>query len=255
MKKFTAVMLAIICLFALSVTALATDEAATAMELYQQWGGGAGYPDYVCGVWVSEDDQNVLVFAVTKDEAGEAGKQEILDAVADDSTVQFTYASHTYRELYAIYEEFNNTLPQRDVGANGWGIDESENCVTVYVDPENSDAEFFIKECVGKYGDAVQFKYSDGFAVDTTAVGINDSFDRGKGSAAPYILAAVFAALLLIAAGVVLRGRLEKVFAYVEAAPSEEYERVERTVRASASAPEELDKRVMDAISKAPFTR
>ena len=64
-------------------TGVLAAEFADANALFQYWystqetPSASPYPDYVCGVWSTDGTTDHLTIAVTKDEAGEAGKSEI----------------------------------------------------------------------------------------------------------------------------------------------------------------------------------
>ena len=83
-----------------------TDEGkyATMGELYQAWGGYEGYPDYICGVWSTDGGMSNMTVAVTKDKAGERGKEEILSLLENPNSVTFTYQSYSYQELQEVNE-------------------------------------------------------------------------------------------------------------------------------------------------------
>ena len=139
---------------------------ATALDLCQYWStiytGVSRYPDYICGVW-SVDGTTDLMFAVTENEAGEAGKQEILDLVEDDSTVSFTYLTYTYAELRAIQSEVTAYLSvlYKKGELHSWsvGVDESENVVGVMIgELETTDIKA-INAFLNQFGDKVVCEY------------------------------------------------------------------------------------------------
>jgi len=114
------------------------------------------YPDYVCGVWTETGDMSELVVAVTKDEAGEAGKEEILSLIENDNTVKFVYQTYSYTELRDIQEELSPLMA--DNGVYGLGVDEMNNRVNVDVDMNHPNINAFMEECNAKYGDRVYFE-------------------------------------------------------------------------------------------------
>ena len=73
--------------------------------LYQAWGGDMGYPDYVCGVWSTDGGMSNMTVAVTKNDAGEKGKEEILSMLTNTDSVTFVYQVYRYSELLAVNEE------------------------------------------------------------------------------------------------------------------------------------------------------
>jgi len=129
-------------------------------ELYHAWhrdtANKYGYPDYVCGVWTETGDMSELVVAVTKDEKGNAGKEEILSLIENDNTVKFVYQIYSYTELRDIQEELSPLMA--DNGVYGLGVDEMNNRVNVDVDMNHPNINAFMEECNAKYGDRVYFE-------------------------------------------------------------------------------------------------
>ncbi len=203
MKKTIPFLLCIFMMFLLCSAAFAEGPEETPAQfenagaLFQHWMANAGngqspYPAYVCGVWSTDGTEKNLTIAVTKDEAGEAGKAEILAAIADKSTVTFTLQEHMGEET----------------GVYGMGVYESENCVMISINEENPNAEAFMQECFQRYGDRVRFEAGSGAYVMVEDVGITlpgMGADRGL-AASPWLWAA-FAGILLLAALLMLRQR------------------------------------------------
>ena len=148
-----------------------------------------------------------LTIAVTKDEAGEAGKAEILAAIADKSTVTFTYRAYPFAELWALQQTLQERMGE-ETGVYGMGVYESENCVMISINEENPNAEAFMQECFQRYGDRVRFEAGSGAYVMVEDIGITlpgMGADRGL-AASPWLWAA-FAGILLLAAFLMLRQR------------------------------------------------
>lgn len=129
-------------------------------ELYNSWFRNEeykyGYPDYVCGVWTETGDMSELVVAVTKDEKGNAGKEEILSLIEDDNSVKFVYQIYSYTELRDIQEELSPLMS--DNGVYGLGVDEMNNKVSMVVNMEHPNIQEFMKKCFEQYGDKVCFE-------------------------------------------------------------------------------------------------
>lgn len=178
-KRFS---LALLLSFALSILVSAEAIYPDANALYQAWMSAqqdwtcSPYPDYVCGVWSTYGDMSHLTIAVTKDEAGEAGKSEILDWIEDDSTVAFTYQSHSYAELLSHRLEIETHLGE-DNGMWGIGMDEMKNQITIDVDLSNPNAQAFCAEILARYGDMVSISDGNAVVLDNTATS-----DQVKGS-------------------------------------------------------------------------
>ena len=185
----------------LSVTALADNEYATAGDLYQAWYAENGYenpyPDYITGVWSEGGTESALVFGVTKDERGEAGKEEILRLVADDSTVSFTYQSYSYAELLAIQREIEPLMGD-EYGVYACGIYDMENVLKISIDETNPKAEEFMADLFARHGDRVAFEKMDGKIILLTDTAADASRDGGDPtvSAALGLLAVLLAVFL-----------------------------------------------------------
>ena len=122
------------------------------------------YPDYITGVWSSDGGMENLTFGITKDEKGEAGKQEILELVENDSTVTFEYQNYSHKELWDIQLALTSSLGD-ETGAYGIGIYEMENHVHIDIDESNPNSKAFMAECFEAYGDRIVFEKSDGITL------------------------------------------------------------------------------------------
>ncbi|MBQ9767952.1 MAG: hypothetical protein IJW37_07605 [Lachnospiraceae bacterium] len=149
----------------------------TAGDLFQHW-SSAGYPDYVTGVWSTDGGMDNLTVGVLENEAGEAGKQEILDLVEHDATVTFVSQTYSRNYLLQIQEELLPYFKQEELGMVANGLYDTENHIQVeiHTDKANDEASLnFITELKSMYGDAVSVVYTDGIPVDTLEeIGISD---------------------------------------------------------------------------------
>ena len=127
---------------------------ATIGDLYQAWGGYEGYPDYVCGMWSTDGGMTSMTVAVTDDEAGESGRQEILSLLADPNTVTFTIQKYSYRELQKVMDEITAQM-DGDSPIVACGVYEMENAVHVTVNENHQAAEETIARLTAQYGDLV----------------------------------------------------------------------------------------------------
>lgn len=127
---------------------------ATIGDLYQAWGGYEGYPDYVCGMWSTDGGMTSMTVAVTDDEAGESGRQEILSLLADPNTVTFTTQKYSYRELQKVMDEITAQM-DGDSPIVACGVYEMENAVHVTVNENHQAAEETIARLTAQYGDLV----------------------------------------------------------------------------------------------------
>lgn len=162
---------------------------ATMGDLYQAWGGYAGYPDYVCGVWSTDGGMINMTVAVTDDKAGEQGKEEILSLLANPETVTFTTHKYSYRELLIVNDEI---VAQMVVGGSpivACGIYEMENKVHVSVLETAENAETIARELSAKYGDKLMVELGSELILDATA-------QESAGSQKGWVLVAAAALLL-----------------------------------------------------------
>lgn len=204
MKKWTIVCLAVLLCSILSLTVAASESDslpdgyfATSNDLFQYWNSTypPQYPDYIGGVWTENGTAYPLTFALTDDEAGEAGKAELLRLLADDGSVMFTTVKYSYNTLCRIQDEIMPYF-EREIGLVGMGIFDMENHVGVELHRDyrnHPETQAFVQQLMQQYGDAVQISYTDGYVAMT--YDILDA-DANRGSAA----------VLFTAAGVCLLG-------------------------------------------------
>lgn len=144
-------------------------------DLYQAWYASGeyeyNYPDYVCGVWTETGDMSELVVAVTKDEAGEAGKEEILSLIENDDSVKFTYQSYSYKELRQAQDEITSFMGDES-GIYGLGVSEMENKLHADIDIDNPNAEDYMKKLLAAYGDMLVFEAGSGITFDCQSEGL-----------------------------------------------------------------------------------
>lgn len=181
-----------------------TDEGkyATMGDLYQAWGGYEGYPEYICGVWSTDGGMSNMTVAVTKDKAGERGKEEILSLLENPNSVTFTYQSYSYQELQKVNEAVVKRMIAGDRSIVACGIYEMENKVHISVLETAENAEETAQELVKTYGDKVTVELG-AMLFDTT---MEETYDRGVPGVL-LVLAAV-AVLLGITVAVKLPARL-----------------------------------------------
>ena len=169
-----------------------TDEGkyATMGELYQAWGGYEGYPEYICGVWSTDGGMSNMTVAVTKDKAGERGKEEILSLLENPNSVTFTYQSYSYQELQKVNEAVVKRMIAGDRSIVACGIYEMENKVHISVLETAENAEETAQKLVKTYGDKVMVELGS-MVFDTT---MEETYDRGV----PGVLLVLAAAAVLL---------------------------------------------------------
>lgn len=134
---------------------------ATMGDLYQAWSGYAGYPDYVCGVWSTDGGMINMTVAVTDDEAGEKGKQEILSLLANPKTVTFTTQKYSYQELLIVNDEIVAQMMADGSPIVACGVYEMENAVHVTVNSSHQAAGDMIAALTAQYGDLILVEEGD----------------------------------------------------------------------------------------------
>ena len=161
MKRFLVIVFALACLLAACCPAFAAEACtvppveavgtyATMGDLYQAWGGYEGYPDYICGVWSTDGGMENLTVAVTDDEAGEQGREEILSLLGNAGSVTFTTQTYSYRELSAIMEEVSAQMGD-DSPIIGCGVYEMDNTVRIMVSKDGAEADAVAKRLAEQY--------------------------------------------------------------------------------------------------------
>lgn len=132
----------------------------TAGDLAASW--REDYPAYITGVWLSGEGENCLTFGITMDDAGRAGAKEILEQVADDTTVSFAWQKYPLVFLYAVQEDVEGWLHE-DVGFRAVGVYFPANRVEVDVSMDRLDdpaTAAAIQTLTERYGDAVYFEFT-----------------------------------------------------------------------------------------------
>ncbi len=170
----------------------------TLFDLFQHW-CNESYPDYVTGVWSNDGSSYNLTVGVTGDAAGEAGKQEILSLVEDDSSVTFAPQTYTHNYLMQIQEEL---LPyfELDLGLVATGLYDMENYIGVEILSAKANDEAtlnFIAELQQKYGDAVSISYSEGYATTTDEIDLSNPLAPSTGGNSSFSPLSVAGLILL----------------------------------------------------------
>lgn len=159
-KLFTFIFLFfLICTCTTSVWA-AEGQYITAGDLYEAWHNNL--PDYICGVWTA-DGGTTLTFGIQNNEAGNAGKQKILELIENDSSVTFAYQVFGRNELLRIQEELDEYFTQ-NLGVIYTGLDEMNNCVVLGIDQKrkhNADTQHMIERITENYGEAIRVEYTE----------------------------------------------------------------------------------------------
>lgn len=209
-----------------------TDEGkyATMGELYQAWGGYAGYPDYICGVWSTDGGMSNMTVAVTKDKAGERGKAEILSLLENPNSVTFTYQSYSYQELQEVNEAIVSRMMAGDQSIVACGIYEMENKVHISVLETAENAEETAQKLVKTYGDKVTVELG-AMLFDTT---MEETYDRGVPGV--LLVLAATAVLLGITVAVKLPARLTSASKVITERPMSRRQ-VEKLVAKSTEIP------------------
>lgn len=252
MKKLFALMMAVLLICACAVTVSAEEaKYSTAGELYEAW--CEELPDYICGVWSTDGGYHNLTFGIQNNEAGNAGKQEMLALVEDDSSLTFVYQQFSRNYLLQIQEEIYVYF-EKDLGLVSTGLDEYNNCIELGILEErknNADTKNMIGELRRTYGDAVSVEYTG--AIYAATVGENKAL-----YAQPLLFLTVGIAAVFLSFTVLFVGKRRHMMllgtnngTVVSAGASPTAKDVEDMVKKSDySIPENLDQRVMRRIEK-----
>ena len=131
-----------------------------------------------------------MTVAVTKDKAGERGKEKILSLLENPNSVTFTYQSYSYQELQEVNEAIVSRMMAGDQSIVACGIYEMENKVHVSVLETAENAEETAQALVKTYGDKVMVELGS-MVFDTT---MEETYDRGV----PGVLLVLAAAAVLL---------------------------------------------------------
>ena len=162
MKKIITLILTIVFICSCSIIASAAEaKYNTAGELYEAW--CENLPDYICGVWSTDGGASNLTFGIQNNAAGNAGKQEILDLVKNDSTLTFVYQEYSRNYLLQIQREIDEYM-KKELGLISTALNEQNNCIDLGILKERKDdvaTQDMIKEIADRYGNAVTVEYTD----------------------------------------------------------------------------------------------
>ncbi len=227
----------------------------TAGDLWIVWSKYA--PDYICGIWSTDGSYENITFGIQNTEEGNAGKQEILDLVEDDSTVSFVYQKYSRNYLMQIQDSL---LPyfEKNIGLVSAGLNEYENRIDleIYEKKANDAAtKEMVAELTNNLGDTISIGYTDQLLTLTTGPSEIDEIPDNS----PLFFAILGMAALLILSLVFILYRRKTIPVLqtnsgqsVTAVSSLSHAQVEKLVQQSDMAlPPDLDTRVMDAIEHA----
>lgn len=250
MKKLFALILAVVLTCSCSIIASAEEaKYNTAGELYEAW--CENLPDYICGVWSTDGGTNNLTFGVQNNAAGNAGKQEMLDLVKNDSTLTFVYQEYSRNYLLQIQREIDKYMP-KDLGLVSTALYDENNCIEIGILKErqdDADTQDMIREITDKYGKAVIVEYTDTFYELTTE---ENEFQK------PQHLVFTMGIIVVLLVGMLFVFQKRNVLllqtnngATVSTATSPSTKEVENLVRKTQyDIPSELDQRIMNEINK-----
>jgi len=250
MKKLFALILAVVLICSCSIIASAEEaKYNTAGELYEAW--YENLPDYICGVWSTDGGTNNLTFGIQNNAAGNAGKQEMLDLVKNNSTLTFVYQEYSRNYLLQIQREIDEYM-KKELGLISTALNEQNNCIELGILKERKDdvaTQDMIKEITDRYGKAVTVEYTDAIYALTTDM-------NGLWTSQHIIL--IMGIVVVCLAGIFFVFQKRNVLllqtnngATVSTATSPSTKEVEDLVRKTQyDIPSELDQRIMNEINK-----
>lgn len=252
MKKIITLILTIVFICSCSIIASAEEaKYNTAGELYEAW--CENLPDYICGVWSTDGGASNLTFGIQNNAAGNAGKQEILDLVRNDSTLTFVYQEYSRNYLLQIQREIDEYMKD-DLGLVETALDEQNNCIGVGILTErkdDADTQNMLEEITDKYGKAVSIHYTD--AIFDLTIGEEQSLQS------QHFLFYTMGIMAVLLVGMFFVFQKRNVLllqtnngATVSTATFPSTKEVENLVRKTQyDIPSELDQRIMNEINKA----
>lgn len=166
MKRIFLLAMSLILLCSFPVRAAAEEAGIyeNAGALYEAWVSGDCVPDYITAVISTDGGTDNLTFGLVAGDAGERGRQEILDLVRNDDSVTIMYQTYSRNELYLIQDEIVNEYFAQDLGLISAGVCEGVNKIVLEVKTdyaENADTLQMIQKVTDRYGDRVSFHFTD----------------------------------------------------------------------------------------------
>ena len=159
-----AMSLILLCSFPVGAAAEEAGIYENAGALYEAWVSGDCVPDYITAVISTDGGTDNLTFGLVEGDAGERGRQEILDLVRDDDSITIMYQTYSRNELYRIQDEIVNEYFAQDLGLVTAGVYEGANKIILEVKmdyAENPDTLQMIRDVTDRYGDRVSFSFTD----------------------------------------------------------------------------------------------
>ena len=166
MKRILLLAMSLILLCSFPVKAAAEEAGIyeNAGALYEAWVSANCVPDYITAVISTDGGTDNLTFGLVAGDAGERGRQEILDLVRNDASVTIMYQTYSRNELYLIQDEIVNEYFAQDLGLISAGVCEGVNKIVLEVKTdyaENADTLQMIQKVTDRYGDRVSFHFTD----------------------------------------------------------------------------------------------
>ena len=250
MKKYLVMIFSVLFIFFCAVAVSAEEMYDNAGELYEAW--AENLPDYICGVWSTDGGMVNLTFGIQNSEAGNTGKQKMLDMIKDDSTITFVYQKYSRNYLLQIQQEIDRYM-QQDLGLISTGVDDICNCVELGILEERKDnakTKAMIREITDKYGDAVAVVYTG--EIVPTVLNETGLANRGPTMLLLMTLSVVILAFTIFGVsqkrGLLFQTRNGTMVASRSVLTEKEVEGLVKDATYKPSA--DLDQRVMDAINE-----
>ena len=162
MKKLLVFLLVCVCLMPLPTAAQEAPYATMAdLEIAWRMDRSVERPKNICGVWCEGSREHMAVGIQNTDE-GEAIKQEILDLIADDSSVTFFYQTYTLGYLQGIELEIREYYEEYPDVIIGWALHQMDNHVVVDIEQarkNDEETKALHAQLTEVYGDAIEIIY------------------------------------------------------------------------------------------------
>ena len=258
MKRFFALFISVFLIGSCATIASAEEATySTAGELFQAW--EENYPDYICGVWSTDGGHVNLTFGIQNNELGNAGKQEILNLVENDSTISFVY--QVFSRNYLVKSQKGiDAYSGKDLGLVSTSVDEINNRIVLGVLEERkdtADTQKMIEAIQERYANAVSIEYTDEFPHDELPH--IDNYYKSKASNTHPFLFLIFGAAILLLSAMTFAHYHKKNMAVLQTnngttvltTASLSAKEVEDMIKkSSCSIPSDLDQKVMHVIDR-----
>lgn len=259
MKKAIAFIITLILILSFCMTACSQTKFNTAYDLYKTWADSNNFPDYVCGVWSYDGSEYNITIAVKNTNDGQKGIEEIRNLVKDDSSLRFTYLTHSRNYLTSVQDDLKELFgTYEEHGLFGTSLAEKDNKIVLSIHHDykgNAATEKLVQELIGKYGYIFEVFYTTNPSEDNVLC--YGDIDNKNSNNNPHLLYAI--TIIVLSLTVVFLIIFKNNSHLLQTADGEIFKTsspfskndIKNMVRNSCAVfPENLDKKILNTINK-----